>query len=228
MNIIASIFISISITLLTLVIFVLILWMWRGGGIFFPGFGLLVSTPAFVTLLLVLSIVLVILAAFIKPKPQSFKVSTPEFEYPNDIFSGCGNGTLTLSLAKDPNNYNENTDRGLRVCINDEDLAAIQDAVVIGRIDYRSLQDNEDYQKADERNREVFQQFASLYPMLGKFNDMYQDYVFTPEEVKRLQEECLKLQSAKPNSSADLAVRKFIYACDETLKDDFHLMFSGD
>lgn len=230
-NIIASIFILLAVALLILAIFILIIWMRNDGdGILFPGLGIIVSTPLFIVFLLILSIGSVVIAGVVKPKRPAFDLSKNEqnFNYPNDIFSGCGNGTLTLSLAKDPNNYNKNTDRGLKICINDEDLTAIQDTVVSGRIDYRNLQSNEEYQKADEHNRKVFQKFASLYPTLGKIDDMYQDYVFAPEEIRNLREECLKLQTTKPNAAADLALRKLIYACDEALKDNFYLKFSSD
>ncbi len=230
MNIIASILIFIAVILSVLTIFALFGW-WRGvDNVLFPGIGLVAAMPLIIVFLLILNIAFVVAAAAVKPKKESAGESKSErvFDYPDDIFSGCGNGTLTLSLAEDPNNYNENTDRGLKICINDEDLAAVQDAVVSGRIDYRNLQSNQEHQKADERNREVFQKFASLYPMLGRIDDLYQDYVFAPGEIHKLREECLKLQNAKPSAAADLALRKFIYACDEASKDNFHLMFLSD
>lgn len=230
LNIVASILILIAVILSALTILALVGW-WRGvDNVLFPGLGLIGAMPAIIVLLLILNIAFVVAAAVVKPKKESLSESKTkqDFNYPNDIFSGCGNGTLTLLLVKDPNNYNENTDRRLKVCINKEDLAAIQDAAVSGRIDYRNLQSNEENQKAGEHNLKFFQKFASLYPMLGKIDDMYQDYVFAPEEIRNLREECLKLQAAKPNAAADLALRKFIYACDEALKDNFYLEFSSD
>ncbi len=93
---------------------------------------------------------------------------------------------------------------------------------------YENYKESENYQKIEEENRRTFQKVALEYPMLSRIDDMYEDYVFTPEEVKKLREECLKVKSIASNPSADLALRKLIYACDEALKDNFHLMFSGD
>jgi len=64
--------------------------------------------------------------------------------------------------------------------------------------------------------------------MLGRINYIFEDYVFTPEEVEKLREECLKLTSDTSNLEADLALRKLIYACDEALKDNFYLEFTCD
>ena len=227
MNIIASILIFIAVILSVLTIFALFGW-WRGvDNVLFPGLGLVAAMPVIIFFLLILNIAFVVVAAIIKPEKKSSGESKAEqiFDCPNDIFSGCGNGTLGSLLVKDPNNYSKDTDRRLQVCINDEDLASLQDAVIPGRLDYRNLQNNEEQQEADRRNREIFQKFASLYPMLGKFDDMYQDYVFTPEEIHKLREECLILQSAKPDAAAVLALRKFIYICDEASKDNFYLKF---
>ncbi len=63
---------------------------------------------------------------------------------------------------------------------------------------------------------------------MADIDDMYADYVFNPEEVKMLRQECLNVQKAKINTAADLALRKLIYACDEALKENSYLMFSGD
>ncbi len=229
MNIIASILILIAVILSVLVFISLIGW-WRGvDNVLFPGLGIIAAMPAIIVLLLVLNIVFVVTAAVIKPPAKPVESRLEEnFKYPNDIFSGCGNGVLDLSLAENPDKYNPNTDRALKICINYEDLFAIEDAVVSGRIDYQNFQHIEEYEKADENNRKIFQKFAFLYPMLGRINDMYQDYVFTPEEIQKLREECLKLQAMKQNEAADLALRKLIYSCNEALKDNSYLIFSSD
>jgi len=205
----------------------------RGGGgtsILLPGLGLIISTPALIVLFLILNIVVVIAAAITKPRREFVNKTTLKrnFKYSNNIFGGCGNGVLDLSLAKDPNNYNTDADRGLEICITDSDLTAVQDFVILGRIKYENLKSNEEFQKAAEHNRKIFQNFASEYPMLGRIDDIYQDYVFDFEEIQKLLDECLKLQSQKPNAAADLALRKLIYACDEALKENSYLVFSGD
>lgn len=70
----------------------------------------------------------------------------------------------------------------------------------------------EDVNEHCERNRRLFQQSIPNYPMLGRIFDMYEDYVFTPEEVERLREECLRVKSFTSNPAADLGLRKLIYA----------------
>lgn len=227
---IASFLILFAVVLSILTLILLIGW-WRGAdNILFPGLGLIVAMPGLIVLFLILNIAFVISAAYLKPKRDFTDKSKVEekFEYPNDIFSGCGNGTLDLSLAKNPNKYDAKTDRALKICINYDDIFAIQDTVVSGRIDYENLQSNAEYEKADEKNRKVFQEFALLYPILGRINDMYQDYVFSPDEIQKLREECLKLKSTNQNAAADLALRKFIFACDEALKDNSFLVLSSD
>lgn len=230
-SVISLIFVLVTLALLLLAIFILINWIWHGGGgILFPGFGLIVSTPAFVVFLLFLSIVTVIIAGIFKTEnPQSYvSESRKDFEYPNDIFSGCGNGTLDLSLKKNPDKYDEKTDRTLKICINEDDLTAIQDLVIPGRIDFTNSMSEKEFNEAREKNMGLFRQFASQYPMLGRIDDMYQDYIFTPEDVKELREECIKLKSKNQTKKSDLALRKFIYACDEALKDYFYLVFYCD
>ncbi|CAA9421754.1 MAG: hypothetical protein AVDCRST_MAG74-3293 [uncultured Pyrinomonadaceae bacterium] len=64
--------------------------------------------------------------------------------------------------------------------------------------------------------------------MLGRINYIFDDYIFTPDEVGKLREECLQLKAAKPDSAADLPLRKLIHACDEALKENSYLMFSAD
>ena len=216
---------------LSILVFIFLIGWWRGvDNILFPGLGLVVAMPGLIVLLLILSIAFVVFAAYLKPKRDFVGETGKEqkFEYPNDIFGGCGNGTLDLSLAENPNKYNAKTDRALKICINYDDIFAIQDAVVSGRIDYQNLQNNAEYKDADENNRKVFQEFALLHPMLSRINDMYRDYVFSPDEIQKLREECLKLKSTSQNAAADLALRKFIFACDEALKDNSFLVLSSD
>jgi len=231
MNFNIASFLILFAVVLSILVFILLIGWWRGGdNIFFPGLGLVVAIPGLIVLLLILNIALVIFAAYLKPKRDfAGEIKTEQkFEYPNDIYRGCGNGILDLSLAKNPDEYDPKTDRALKICINDDDLFAIQDAVVPGRIDYQNLQNNADYEKASENNQRIFRKFALLYPMLGRIDDMYKDYVFTPDEIQTLRAECLKLKSANQNAAADLALRKFIYAVDEAFKNNSFLVLSSD
>ncbi len=121
----SSLLILIAVILCILTIASLIVWLRDGSfNILLPGLGLIVSGPALIVFLLVLTIAFVIVAAIIKPQKEFASETRLEqnFEYPNDIFGGCGNGVLDLSVTKDPNNYNPNTDRGLKVCFNQKTL----------------------------------------------------------------------------------------------------------
>lgn len=136
-NIIATLFILSAIALLLFSAYILVLWSWRGGGgILFAGLGLVISTPGFIVFLLILTIGLVTIAGIIKPEKNYDNLSETrkKFEYPNDIFGGCGNETLDLSVVKNPNKYNEKTDRHLDTCIDYADLEAIWDAALESRI----------------------------------------------------------------------------------------------
>jgi len=231
MNTIASFLILIAIVLSLLTCIALIGW-WRGiDSVLFPGLGLIVAMPALIVLLLVLNIGFVVGAAVVKPRTESVSETKLEqkFEYPNDIFYGCGNGVLDLSIAIDPKNWGQNpNDHHLKICITYDDLDSIHDVFAPGIIKSENYERGVNYEKVVEENRNILQKFVLKYPMLGRIEDMYEDYVFTPDEVGKLREECLQLKTAKPNSTADLALRKLIYACDEALKENSYLMFSGD
>ncbi|MDQ3063313.1 MAG: hypothetical protein M3R14_10730 [Acidobacteriota bacterium] len=233
MNIISSILILIAIVLSFITLLVLIGWLRGGGGtsILLPGLGLIISTPALIVLFLILNIVVVIAAAIIKPRREFVNKTILEqkFEYPNDIFGGCGNGLFDLSIAKDPKNWGQNpNDHHLKICITYDDLDSIHDVFAPGIIKSENSERGVNHEKVVEENRNILQKFALKYPMLGKIEDMYEDYFFTPDEVKKLREECLQLKAAEPDSVADLALRKLIYACDEALKVNSYLMFSSD
>ena len=187
LGIISAILILIAIIFSVLIIILLIGWLYSGDNIAIalPGLGLIISISGIIILLLIMVGVSVLTAAFIKPKSEVANQSKVEqnYEYPNDIFSGCGNGTLTLFLVKDPKNYATKTDRDLKICFNDDDMYAIQDSIVTGRLTYENLTNSADFQKTNEYNQQVHQKFASIYPMLGRINDMYQDYVFNLKEI---------------------------------------------
>lgn len=229
LNTFASFLILIAVAQSVLTVIALVGW-WRGAdNVLFPGLGLVVAMPGIIVLLLVLNIAFVIAASVVKPKKEHPNKSRVEqnFNCSNDIFIGCGNGVLDLSLAKDPNKYNENTDRRLKVCINDDDLEAVSLAVFSAESG-KPYDDAEHILKKRNDNRNLFQKLFPAYPMLGRINYIYEDVIFNPEEVKKLREECLKLQTSKSDSAAGLGLRKLIYACDEALKENFYLIFSAD
>lgn len=225
-----SILILLAILLLILSILLLVLSLSKDGfSILFPGLGIVISGNLVTIILLILSAVLTVVAESVRAKPDHTNSAQykQNFEYPNDIFSGCGNGTLDLSLKKNPDVYNEKTNRHLQICINDEDIEAILDTVVSGRKTFENL-DHEEFQKAVAYNKKLYGKFASQYPFLGRVNDMYEDYSFSPEELPKLREECLKLLNQTHSKTANIALRKFLYACDKAIEGDFYLMFYCD
>ncbi len=70
MNIISSILILIAIVLSFVTLLALVGWLRGGGAVLLPGLGLIVSTPALIVLLLILNIIFVVAAAFIKPRKE--------------------------------------------------------------------------------------------------------------------------------------------------------------
>ncbi len=149
-------------------------------------------------------------------------------ELEDDIFSGCGNGVLDILAVKDFNDWSETSEnRNLKVCFNQNDW----EAVFVGTRQCPKWQpyiEGENVFEHKERNRKLFQQSIPDYLMLGRIFDMYEDYIFNPEEVGKLRQECLKATPLASNSAASLALRKLIYVCDEALKDKFYLEFSCD
>jgi hypothetical protein len=145
-----------------------------------------------------------------------------------DIFSGCGNGTLSIAVVRDPARWDEAAgDRHTGVCFNYEDWEFIF-CDVLHCPEGEPYMQGEDVNDHWERNRRLFQQSIPEYPMLGRIFDMYEDYVFTPEEVGRLREECLRVKSIASNPSAELGLRKLIYVCDEASKESRSLRFLSD
>jgi hypothetical protein len=146
----------------------------------------------------------------------------------SDIFSDCGNGTLEIAVVQNPPHWNEDAgDRHLGVCFNYGDWESIF-VDVLHCSDGVPYVKGEDVREYWERNRRLFQQSIPEYPMLGRIFDMYEDYVFTPEEVERLREECLRVKSFASNPAADLGLRKLIYACNEASKERRSLEFICD
>jgi hypothetical protein len=79
-----------------------------------------------------------------------------------------------------------------------------------------------------ERNRKMFQQSIPDYPMLARIFDMYEDYIYIPEEVIELRNECFHLKTKMTEPNAIKALRKLIYACTEVSKTRCNLMFVCD
>lgn len=70
-----------------------------------------------------------------------------------------------------------------------------------------------------EKFRLKFQQTLKDYPMLGRIWDTYIDVTYTPEDIKELRDECLKIRPvAADNQIALRGLNKLINACDEALR----------
>jgi len=145
----------------------------------------------------------------------------------SDIFSGCGNGTLSIAISReiDPSGNNWDASRGdrwLDVCINDDDLEAISLAVY--NLSFGKPYDGtENILKLRNDDRQWFAKTFPEFQMLGRINYMYEDAYFDAKEVYLLREECVKVKSATNDPAADLGLRKLIYSCDEAMRKGFCL-----
>lgn len=144
-----------------------------------------------------------------------------------DIFSGCGNGVLDVSISREIVENNDSWDaskgdRWLDVCLNDHDLETI--SLVIFRVATgKAYNGSDNILKLRNFDRQLFATIAPEFPMLDRINYIYADAYFTAEEVKSLREECLKLKLITKDFVADLVFRKLLYSCDEAIKVGFCL-----
>jgi hypothetical protein len=146
-----------------------------------------------------------------------------------DIFGGRGNGTLHLCVVRTLGEWNDSAgDRYLKVDFNSRNWASIFFETLHCHPEWTPYVEGEDINDHTERNRQLFQQSIPDYPLLGRIFQMYEDYVFSPEELGGLREECLKVKAIVQSPAADLGLRKLIYACDEASKHGLHLVFSCD
>ena len=145
----------------------------------------------------------------------------------SDIFSGCGNSVLDISISREiaENNNDWDTSRGdrwLNVCINDGDLEEIS-LEIFHLVMGRSYDGKENILYLRNDDRQWFARAFPQFPMLARINFIYEDAYFNAEEVRLLREECVKIKSSAMNPSADLGLRKLIYSCDEAIKVGFCL-----
>jgi hypothetical protein len=146
-----------------------------------------------------------------------------------DLFDGFGNGSLHLYVVCTPNwqPYEEGDARYLNLDFHFSDWEALFYGALNGARGDEYIV-GEDINEYEERNRKKFQQSIPEYPMLVRIFDMYEDYVFTHEEIIKLRNECLKLKSELTEPNAVRALRKLIYACDEASEVGWALMFVCD
>ena len=145
-------------------------------------------------------------------------------EMETDIFSGCGNGTLLLIACQDPDNFHPDKDFNTKICINDGDLEDIY-------LHMFHLTEGKPYKEKDPIHWKLNGESKLLFPefpMLNRIDFMYSDFIYNPEEVKKLREESIKIKSITSSEVSDLAFRKLIYACDKTLEVGLYLLLSCD
>lgn len=138
-----------------------------------------------------------------------------------DLFDGFGNGSLHLYVVCTPDwePYQNGDARYLGLDFHASDWEALLwKALKAGEIHYQEYVYGEDNSEIEERNRKKFQQSILEYPMLARIYDMYEDYLFSPEEITKLRNECLHLKTKLTEPDAVKALRKLIYACDEATK----------
>lgn len=139
-----------------------------------------------------------------------------------DLFDGFENGSHHLYVVCEPNwrPYDSGDARYLELDFHVSDWEALfWDVLGCPKFDLN---------ESSERNREMFQQAIPEYPMLSRIWDNYEDYVFTPEEIEKLRNECLQIKAGVAEANAARALRKLIYACDEASKAGCNLMFVCD
>lgn len=181
MNIFSSILVLVAIVISFVTLFALIGWLRGAENILLPGLGLVISIPALIILLLILNTGFIIIAAVVRPARNAIShAETGQNVGPDDIFSGCGNGVLDLSVVHDPNHWGDNSnDRNIGICINDDDLESIFDLIAPGRMKYADQQ-GEDYQKFVDNNQKILERATIKYPQLGK-SMMFMQIMFSAQ-----------------------------------------------
>lgn len=153
-------------------------------------------------------------------------MSVPPENPAPDIFEGCNNGTLHIYVVHNPGTWNAAAGyQHIPVCLTEDDWQAIF-------INHLHCAEREPYVPGEDdwlnRNRQLFERSIPEYPMLGRIFDMYEEYVFPPNEVAPLRDECVRARTSSADPATDLALRKIIYCCGVASAGNYHLVFSGD
>jgi hypothetical protein len=136
-------------------------------------------------------------------------------------------GGFDLILAQSPALLNEETDRRLEIALFGPEWSALFfDVLGCPRPDPYLPEDGTDTWKA--RRDLKFQRAISDYPMLGRMSDLYTDIWYSPEDVKRLREECVAVESGTKDPTALEGLRKLILACDKALASGLGLFLVSD
>ena len=152
-----------------------------------------------------------------------------EDEY-SDIFDGFGNGSLHIYLADSSYTFGYPATGEayyIKLDFHFSDWEALF-SVALGCPEYDQHVEGEDSNECQERNRRRFQQSLPEQQMLSRIFDMYEDYLFSTEEVAQLREECSKLMGVVVHPPAVKALRKLIFACNKASQENRQLLFICD
>lgn len=88
--------------------------------------------------------------------------------------------------------------------------------------------DGEPIENWEERVRTKFQSAIPNYPLLGRMWQIDSEYWYSPEEIKKLLEECLSALDKVSDQSARNALEKIVRACNEAILHNGGLSVVGD
>lgn len=139
-------------------------------------------------------------------------------------------GRLSIYLVSDPTEWHGGVDRGdryLQLYLDGPEWEALF-FDTLGCPEPEPYIEGENPEEADNRLRVKFQQAIPQYPMLSRLWDPYRHAGYNLDQVKRLRDECLKIQSDANNSWASAALGKLIQACEEAIMNRQGLFFVAD
>lgn len=142
-----------------------------------------------------------------------------------------GNGALDICVKKDPAAKwdDENGDHYTGMQIGFEEWEDLFYGVLKVPQPERYIE-GELFIRFDERQKRLFKEDVAKkgYEMLARIWDIYQDAEFAPAELKRLLDECLKLEKITESLPAHSALEMLIIGCREALKSEAGLVLVSD
>jgi hypothetical protein len=147
------------------------------------------------------------------------------------VAEGWGNGALHPHVVHDPINYwaggHIESDFYVGFDFHRTDWEALFWKALNAAREEEYVQ-GEDIEEYHERNRRRFTNSLSMYPLLARMFDMYEDAVYESSEVGPLRDECLKARRSTNHEDAIRAVDKVIFACNKATDCGLGLLFISD
>ncbi|MES2462803.1 MAG: hypothetical protein V4671_19650, partial [Armatimonadota bacterium] len=125
-----------------------------------------------------------------------------------DLFDGFGNGSLHFTVG---------LSRYLELDFHPADWEALF-LETLGCPPYDPCRPEEDANQCRDRNRRLFRAAILGYPLLGRIYDLYEDALFSSEEVPLLREECERAKNQANHPGGIRALRKLIFAANEAIE----------